>query len=197
MSFLPSHGFIGHVLNIFKQCQSKSYVDQYFIYGIRYFDLRISFCGQSYNHIIFKNGYVTYETFSFHNVMQFFNERKNCHVRLSLDTTGQDDKEQLTKQFNYLCSNIEELYQDVDMFGGTDTTTNHCIYLFKKEHENTSVILEDIFDHGQKKTQQFISTLQKFTRSISPRLHAFLFNRWIRKAFLKSERLVIMDFINI
>jgi hypothetical protein len=118
-------------------------------------------------------------------------------VRLSLDTTGQNDKEQLIKQFNYLCSNIEELYPDVDMFGGTDSTTDKCIYLFKKEHEKSSIILEDIFDHGQKKTQQFISTLQKFTRMVSPRLHAILFNRWFRKAFLKSERLVIMDFINI
>lgn len=83
------------------------------------------------------------------------------------------------------------------MFGGTDTTTKHCIYIFKTEHENTSVILEDIFDHGQKKTKQFISALQKFTRTVSPRLHAVLFNWWIRKSFLKSERLVIMDFINI
>lgn len=196
MTYLPCFSFFGRFLNITKKCQSKSHVDQYYLYGIRYFDIRISFSGEACGHIIFKNGLVTYKTFSFHEVMQFFNTKEDCHVRLTLDTTGQKNKQELRKHFTYLCSLLEESYSNIAFFGGTETNSLEHLYLFKYEHETTSLASEDIFDHGRSTFETWISFIQRTIYNISPWLHAILFNKWIRKTFFRTDRLVTMDFIN-
>ena len=129
--------------------------------------------------------------------MHFFNTKDDCHIRLTLDTTGQDNKTELRKHFTYLCSLIEESYPNISFFGGSETQSDERLYLFKWEHENNVISLEDIFDHGQDTFGKCIGFIQRLTRNISPWLHALMFNKWINKKFFKSERLIIMDYINL
>ena len=81
--------------------------------------------------------------------MHFFNTKDDCHVRFTLDTTGQENKKELRKHFTYLCSLLEEIYPNIAFFGGTETNSSEHLYLFKWEHENQAIVLEDIFDHGR------------------------------------------------
>ena len=139
-----------------------------------------------------------YKTISFNEVLHFLNEQGDCTVHLSLDTSYQEfDKDMWTykKRFIDVCSQIEEIYSNINFFGGEDIVCKEQVYLFKYEHENPNIHLADIFEHKPSKRGKLLSCIQKCLRKISPRLHAFIFNDYIIEHFKGSNNYIVLDFI--
>lgn len=139
-----------------------------------------------------------YKTISFYDVLSFLNQREDCTVHLSLDTSHQEydeDMWQYRKRFIDICTLIEEIYSNIHFFGGEDLMRKDQAYLFKYDHEHPNMHMADIFEHKPSKRGKLLSFIQKSLRKISPRLHAFIFNNYIKKHFKGSEDYIILDFI--
>lgn len=139
-----------------------------------------------------------YKTISFYDVLNFLNQRKDCTVHLSLDTSHQEydeDMWQYRKRFIDICTLIEEIYSNINFFGGEDLMRKDQVYLFKYEHEHPNLQIADIFEHKKSRRGKFLSFIQKSLRDFSPRLHAFIFNNYIKNHFKGSEDYIILDFI--
>jgi len=193
MTYLKPIGFIGRLANIFNRCQSRSYEEQY-ERGVRVFDIRISFKDNNRN-VIFRNGRTAYYTFSFFEVIHFFNKKMDCTVRLSLDSTNAVDPDFQRSRFLEVCNYIEEIYPFVKFCGGTRLSNDECLYLFKHEHENGTSRQIDIFFDGTSRWNKFCGWCRKSLRAICPRLHAWLFNNYYIQRFSDQDGLLILDFV--
>ena len=112
MSYLEPFSRWRKRLSFLWRTQSKSYQEQYEDYGIRVFDLHIRF--DNYNHAVFCAGRTMLRTFSFYEVVNYFNKKGDCTVRIVLDLEkGELYKEGMTnqkKRFYEFCNIIEQLY---------------------------------------------------------------------------------------
>lgn len=121
------------------RCQRKTYKEQYYIYDVRAFDLRLYF--DDNGRCWFKHGPVWYKTFSFLEILSFFNEMGDCYVRILLEETKSDSKKDNVKsvenRFISMCKTIEELYSNIKFIGGERKFDWKLLYTFKyqKEHE--------------------------------------------------------------
>lgn len=146
------------------------------------FNLVISF-NESNRHAIFRNGRTAYYTFSFFEVIQFFNKKMDCTVCLSLDTTDTIDTEFQRTRFIEVCNYIEEIYPFVQFCGGKRLNDNKCLFLFKWEHENGTPRIIDVFFDGTSRLDKFYSWCRKMLRTVCPILHAYLFNSYYMHRF--------------
>ena len=138
MSYLEPIGWIGKLLRFTTRCQRKNYREQYFLYNVRGFDLRIYF--DDNGRCWFKHGPVWYKTFSLLEILSFFNEMGDCYVRVTLEETKSDSKkdnvEFAEKRFVSMCRTIEELYPRVKFIGGERRHDWHPLFKFRYEKEH-------------------------------------------------------------
>jgi hypothetical protein len=109
LSYLSPKGLKSKLLNKWAKCQEISYMDQYSV-GVRYFDIHIKF---EKNKPVVVHNNVTYkgdEKF-LDQVFGFFNNMKDCYVRLLLDVRSKpkDADKQVSLFTNYIES-IQKKY---------------------------------------------------------------------------------------
>ena len=108
MTYLkPTKWWMNLLLPIYRH-QSVSIFDQYEMYGVRYFDLRITF-DETTGHAVFKSGKVMFRTFSLYEILNFLEKRGDTFVRFSLEEDSTKETSKVEK-FVKLCHIIEEIY---------------------------------------------------------------------------------------
>ena len=141
MTYLkPTRWWMNLLLPIYRH-QSVSIFDQYEMYGVRYFDLRITF-DETTGHAVFKSVKVTFRTFSLYEILNFLDRRGDTFVRFSLEEDSEKEPVKAEK-FAKLCRIIEEIYQNIVFFGGMSTVDGKLLYSFKnKDYEYHSMPLD-------------------------------------------------------
>lgn len=142
--------------------QNKTYVEQYDIYGVRLFDLHIRFNDK--NHAVFCIGKKELHTFSFYEVLNYFQKKGDCVIRIVLDLSRNELYHQglinQKKRFYEFCNIVEQLYPDMQLCGGQCLADNDQIHLFKWEHLNGVVkIAEDFLPAEQTRYKKFLKNI--------------------------------------
>jgi len=138
MTYLEPKSWFWKIFRFMARCQRKTYKEQYLLYDVRAFDLRLYFDDDG--RCWFKHGPVWYKTFSILEILTFFNEMGDCYVRILLEETKSDSKkdnaELAETRFKSICNTIENLFPNVRFLGGERKYDWKNLYQFKYEKEH-------------------------------------------------------------
>jgi hypothetical protein len=122
----------------FAERQEISIEGQYTYYGVRYFDFRLFV--DEFNHIIAKHGTTKYPLFLFYEVLDYFNQRGDAIISITLDVTFNerisDRYPKIEKKFVETCAIIDTIYHDIHFVGGTRNIDDKKLYQFDWERTN-------------------------------------------------------------
>ena len=122
MTYLPPKKWYLYPFRFVARCQSKTIQEQYEDYGIRMFDLRISFTKDF--HLEFRHGLIAYKG-SVKNILKYLNSKGDTYVRLIYE------KGEYDLLFTHLCKRLEEKYPNIKLFGGIKKKGWKTLYTFK------------------------------------------------------------------
>lgn len=130
LSYLPPKKWWLRPLKFMARRQSVPLETQYRVYGIRFFDFRVSF--DKDGDVIFKHGLFEYK--SDKTIYEYLNWLINqgdnkIIVRILLEEFKQNAEKE--EKFRELCSNLESIYPTIKFCGGTYKRGNQ-VYKFKK-----------------------------------------------------------------
>ena len=114
------------------KCQRTNIIEQYLVYDVRYFDLRVRFdkCNLQVVH-----GKIIYDISEeeLYKQLRFLNNNEDCVVRVILDIR---DKDKVTSSsiysFNHFCDYLVTKYKDITFVCGECLATKEVIYDFKQ-----------------------------------------------------------------
>lgn len=127
MSYLPPRKWWMYPFRFMARCQSKSIEEQYEKYGIRMFDLRISFRKLLPE---FRHGAIAYKG-DVCKVLDYLNSKRDCKVRLILEEYLNDKTQYQEDMFKVFATNCEHIYENIMFFGGVRKRDWKEIYKFK------------------------------------------------------------------
>lgn len=126
LTYLKPKYWVFRILRFIARCQSKTLEEQYYNYGIRFFDFRISY--DKYNNIIFKHGLVEYKSdkslFDYLDWLESKGEK--IIVRIFLEEFKDSSNE---SRFKHLCEYLENAYLNIKFCGGCYRTGKQ-VYTF-------------------------------------------------------------------
>lgn len=136
MSYLKPYTWWNKLFAWLKRYQKYSIEEQYEKYNVRAFDIHLYFVGEN-NKTVFKNGSITYNTFSVYEVLNYLNMQENVYVRIVLEDTSPNKPklvlaEKESRFYDY-CGKIEQLYSNIKFFGGYREFDSKKIYHFKND----------------------------------------------------------------
>ena len=184
LSYLPPKKWWLRPLKFMARCQSKTIEEQYNIYGIRFFDFRVSF--NKYGNLIFKHGLFEYKSdktiFDYLDWLSCQNDR--VVVRILLEEFKNNNNE---AKFIDLCSTLEEKYPTIKFCGGC-YKRGKKIYEFKR-YENISYI----------EIHSSVTTTYGWVDEFFPWVYAKLKNKYNIKRMRDSKEFdyLMIDFVNI
>lgn len=148
MSYLEPHvsskwfSFIERYIAKLKSAQVVDIKTQYEVYGVRAFDIHISFLKNT-DKAYFKYDTVDYETFSIYDILNYLNTKLNANVRIVLEDLGEEigavERARLESRFAEYCQMIELLYPNICFYGGYREFDLKQLYKFKKMPPNNIV----------------------------------------------------------
>lgn len=153
MTYLPPKKWYLYPFRFMARCQSKSIEEQYEKYGIRMFDLRVSF--DKKNNPEFRHGVIAYKG-DVEKVLSYLNT-KRAAVRLVLEEYYDDKDNRQEDLFKYYCAIWKAQYSNIKFFGGIRKRDWTVIYPFKynpkyddkyssnNKNGTTGTILDDWF----------------------------------------------------
>lgn len=166
------------------RCQDKDIRQQYSMYNVNCFDLRVKFDDKGklqvcHNKAIF---YINQEELD--KDLQFINDQGECYVRVLLDVRNAKDYTP-TMIYNFIlyCKDIEKHYPKIKFFGGRN------LYDWKVEHEFKGVEPSVCEKCGS-------VTKPKWLNGLWPKRFARKHNREILEQGTDKDILLI-DFVNI
>lgn len=129
MTYLKPKKWYLYPFQFMARCQSKSIEEQYEKYGVRLFDIRISY--NKNKEIEFRHGLMAYKG-CVHSIFKWLNSQKeSVKVRLLLEVSKEDkEKEELFKQD---CGTFQKLYPNIQFYGGVRKFDWKCLYDFNPE----------------------------------------------------------------
>lgn len=154
MTYLKPKKWYLYPFRFIARCQSKTLEEQYEKYGIRMFDLRISF---DKHHIPeFRHGLMAFKG-DVEYYLEYLNSKGDCSVRIWLEEYRDDKTDLQETLFSMFCSKAEELYPNIKFFGGVRKRDGAVLHKFnyKPRYEDkyssnnkngsTGTILDDWF----------------------------------------------------
>lgn len=116
------------------KCQDVNVRDQFDIYNVRFYDLRIRF---DFVTPIVCHGAVVYDI-SFNELLDDLNwlnnKREKVYIRITLDTRGSNvDKEEQELLFKRLCERLSNKYVNINFTCGENIVTKEVLYKFNPE----------------------------------------------------------------
>ncbi len=177
MSYLPPKKWYLYPFRFIARCQSKSIEEQYEKYGVRMFDLRITF-----KNLVpeFRHGLIAYKG-SVEDTIKYLNSLNDkIYVRLTLETSKEDTIQE--GLFTCLCSRWKTQYKNIKFFNGRRKFDWKQIYNFGTKEP--------------KITQLISSMTWKKWDDWFPYLYARIMNKKNISNYKKKDWLLI-DFINI
>lgn len=128
MSYLKPRRWYLRPFGFMARCQSKSLKEQYEKYGVRLFDIRISFDkdGTPY----FAHGVMQYEGDVFE-YLEFLNGKNDTEARILLEEGWDDGNNFQEAHFKSFCEKIKKKYKNIAFFGGIRKRDWTVIHDFK------------------------------------------------------------------
>lgn len=154
MTYLPPKKWYLYPFRFMARCQSKTLQQQYEDYGIRMFDIRISFDKNGKPE--FRHGLIAYKG-DVAEHFKYLNSKKRVAVRLILEEYMDDKSDIQEDNFIDYCSHLESTYKNIKFFGGIRKRDWKTIYNFKynpsydnkyssnNTNDTTGTILDDWF----------------------------------------------------
>lgn len=175
MTYLKLKYWYLYPFRFMAKCQSMT-IQQQYEYGIRYFDLRISFTKDS--ELEFRHGLVSYKS-NVLEVIEYLNSQKEpVYCKFCLECAKEDKRQE--NLFKYYCEIFEKKYRNIKFYGG-HSKAKRDIYTFQVNEPD----LEYKFASGQK----------PFIDDLWPWLYARMHNRKSKKECKKG--LLILDFVEL
>lgn len=180
-TYLSPKTFLGKVFSFLAKCQSKTIKEQYEQYQVRVFDLRIRLNNKKQPTIA--HGIFEYSIENLQYDLSFLNQKKaSVRVLLEISSEYKDTEAQRNWFINY-CKQLEEMYPNINFFGGRPAYCGIKYYKFKNENPtiksgNASSINKNKLD------------------DLWPWLYAKLNNKKILNQVI-TEDCLILDFVEI
>lgn len=178
MTYLKPKKWYLYLFQFMARCQNKTIQEQFEIYGIRYFDIRIRY--DKNNEREFAHGYVSYEG-DVLKVLEYLNSKnEEIQIRLILET----DEEDLLQEglFKIDCKQFEQEYPNLKFHAGRRKFDWKQLYRFYNP--------EPVLD------QKISSMTWKIFDDWCPYIYARLMNRKNIKKGTNKDYLMI-DFLHI
>lgn len=129
MTYLSPKKWYLYPFKFIARCQSKSIQDQYEKYGIRMFDIRISYDNKG--NIEFRHGLIAYKG-NVEDTLKYLNSRPDrVYIRLILEVGQYADLERQECLFRIDCRRFEESYTNIKFFCGRRKFDWKKVYNFK------------------------------------------------------------------
>jgi hypothetical protein len=128
MNYLEPNGFINKFKYYFKRHHYADIIVQYEVYSIRAFDFHIDF--DKNGKAFFKYDGISYKTKSIYGVLNYLGEKNNIYIKVIFEGKGATKE----KRFSNFCHNIEQIYSNINFFGGYSEKDAKILYIFKKSH---------------------------------------------------------------
>ena len=175
-SYLPPMKWWMRPFAFMAKCQSKTIREQYEA-GVRLFDLRVRFNKEGY--FILAHGLMEYRLGTLWESLNYLNEKKDCYVRVLLETSESDTKQE--KRFRCWCDSTSFQFDDITFIGGQRKFDWEKVYDFKtKEPAMTG----------------FFSSMDGCKlNDLWPWLWARIHNKEVLDAYKDYDGWVMMDFI--
>lgn len=128
MSYLKPRRWYLRPFSFMARCQSKSLKEQYEKYGVRLFDIRVSFDkdGTPY----FAHGLMQYKG-DVYKHLDYLNTKLNVEVRLLLEEGWDDGSSFQETHFKAFCSKVKKKFKNIAFFGGIRKRDWTVIHDFK------------------------------------------------------------------
>lgn len=134
MTYLKPKKWWMYPFRFIAKCQSKSIEEQYEKYGIRVFDLRVSYDENSC--IEFRHGLMSFRG-DVRQVLEYLNSRKTkVYVRLLLEVGEYADLERQEWLFTLDCETFEKNYPNIKFFCGRRKFDWKEVYKFRFKEPN-------------------------------------------------------------
>lgn len=141
MTYLKPKKWYLYPFQFMARCQSKSIEEQYSKYGVRLFDIRVSY--NKNKEIEFRHGLMAYKG-CVHSVFRWLNSQKEpVKVRFSLEVTKPDPEQE--KLFTQDCKAFKEFYPNIEFYGGGRKYDWKCLYDFN----SSPCMITEIYSSGQ------------------------------------------------
>ena len=132
MTYLPPTKWWMKIFNFMSKCQKVSIEDQYDLYGVRVFDLRISYDKKGIPK--FRHGLTTYKG-NVEAVLSYLNSKPDVQVRLLLEKSiNKSDGQELL--FIKDCIKWEKLYSNIQFFAGNRKCDWYKLYGFPDKEKD-------------------------------------------------------------
>ena len=143
MTYLPLKNWLMYPVKFMAQCQCKTIEEQYEKYGIRYFDLRVSY--DKNNNIEFRHGFIAYKG-DVESVLEYLNSKgeevwvrfilEGSDFQFNLESCFNDKKAEVEKtrqilNFQLDCFKFEQKYQNLKFHCGRSKWDWKELFKFK------------------------------------------------------------------
>jgi len=182
-TYLKPKKFWMKLIRFTAKCQSVDIYDQYYLYDVKAFDLRIRF--DKNGNLVIAHGLVEFD-YTYDELikdLEFLNNVRGFTVRIlhEIRNKKQNENKNLVK-FIEFCADVQRRFKNIDFYGGQSVYDWHVDYNFKKtfteDNHYASVCLPKVIDDW------------------FPWLYAVLHNKKALKKGTDKDLLVI-DFVNI
>ena len=134
LTYLKPLSWIWRLFGKFSKHQEVDYEDQYMYNGIRLFDIRLY--TDDDNHLIIKNGGITYKLESLYSILDYLDRKGDATVLLTFDESYGDylnkfDIDRKEQKFIEMCGIIERIYKGIRFCGGYRKFDKKVLYQFE------------------------------------------------------------------
>lgn len=183
------------------KCQSKDIRDQFICYGIRWFDLRLTFDKKN-STPYFAHGLFSYKEIDPFTILNFLEAvskavQEKVYIRLINERNSDFNK----KCFTLFCKKVEEKYPNLIFIGGQNKKDWKIIYSFKNEPDIPVIDKYSSCNHDtceydkQGKEIKHIDNISTIIDDIYPEWYAKKNNLKNRNKYQDQNVYLIQDFI--